>query len=63
MSAREFIELPANTRQRIEALIATLIDLLDQIDADGELDDDGDAEPDAVPVHNRGGNGWAPSRR
>jgi hypothetical protein len=61
--SREFVELPAGARKRIEALIATLIDLLDQIDGDGELDGAGADEPDAVPVHNRGGNDWAPSRR
>jgi hypothetical protein len=42
--SREFIELPAGARQRIEALIAVLIELLDQIDGDAD-DEPEDAEP------------------
>jgi hypothetical protein len=54
---RTFVELPHGARQRIEALIAALIDLLDQIDGDDD-DEPEDAEPvDLRRFSKNGGNG------
>ena len=46
MTSRVFVELDGNLRHRIEALIESLVDLLDQIDGDA------DAEPaDDFTIH------------
>ncbi|MGJ0507010.1 MAG: hypothetical protein ACR652_07685 [Methylocystis sp.] len=42
--SRSFVELPRDARRRIEALVETLIDLLDQLDGDADLEDGADEE-------------------
>lgn len=37
---RTFVEIPRGTRRRVEALIDTLIELLDAIDGDPDIEDD-----------------------
>lgn len=37
---RTFVEVPRGTRRRVEALIETLIELLDAIDGDCDLEED-----------------------
>jgi hypothetical protein len=44
--SRTFLEVPRDTRRRIEALVETLIDLLDQLDGDVDLEDGHDRESD-----------------
>ena len=64
MSQRIFIEVDADFRRRIEALIERLIDVCDQIDGLTEdLEPEGDDEPPETPVHSSGANGSAPISR
>ncbi|MEK4033709.1 hypothetical protein WOC76_15510 [Methylocystis sp. IM3] len=44
--SRTFLEVPRNTRRRIEALVETLIGLLDQLDGDCDFEDGHDLEWD-----------------
>jgi hypothetical protein len=44
--SRTFLEVPRETRQRIEAVVETLINLLDLLDGDCDLEDGHDAERD-----------------
>lgn len=37
---RTFVEVPRGTRRRVEALIETLVELLDALDGDCDLEDD-----------------------
>ena len=46
MTSRVFVELDGNMRHRIEALVQTLIDLLDQLDGDTDAEDDATPEGD-----------------
>lgn len=49
--AREFVEVPGAFRRTLADAIETLISVLDQLEADPELEDGGDGEPTA---------GWSP---
>jgi hypothetical protein len=44
--SRTFLEVPRETRQRIEAVVETLIHLLDLLDGDCDLEDGHDRESD-----------------
>ncbi len=51
MTTRVFVELDGDLRRRLEAVVESLIDLLDQLDGDAEqeaedLEDGDDDEPD-----------------
>ena len=64
MSQRVFVEVDADMRRRIEALIESLISICDQLDGLVEdLEPQGDEEPSEAPIHSRGGNGTAPITR
>mgnify|MGYP001605799050 CR=1 FL=1 len=43
--AREFVEVPGGFRRSVEDAIEGLLAVLDQLDGDPDLEDDGNAEP------------------
>lgn len=50
--AREFVEVPGGFRRSVENAIEGLIDVLDQLDADPDLEDDGRQLP-SLPARER----------
>jgi hypothetical protein len=63
MTTRIFVELDGNLRRRLEALIESLVDILDQIDGDADLEDGGDAEDEPAelsqtPAHTADAAAW-----